>query len=483
MTDNGRTTPQAVEAAWAEIEPLMREAIGRDFDRWLEELQALCRIPSFSTSVAGLRDCAAALRAMLEPLGFAVEIDDLDGPDGPPIVVARRGANPDWPTLLIYGHFDVQPVDPVAAWTHPPFEPTVDGNLLYGRGTADDKGQFFSHLKALEALDRMGRPPAANLVLVLDSQEEVGSPQLERYVLANRAKLGADCVFYADGEAFPGNRVMVQHGNRGDCFLTLTLRSATRDAHSGTYGGVIPNAANQLVRFLASLVDDDGTVLIPGFYDNVRGPTDADRAVMARLPYDREEHLATFGLAREFGPAHLGHWEKIMFRPTLNVAGLSGGFQGAGTKTVIPSEASAKIDMRLVKDQTPDEIVEKVAAFAAARGLPHLEIERGMQYRPARTDPSHPFCALARAALARGFGQEPVVTPVIGGSNPNHIWMERLGLPMAEVSYGQHDCRMHAPDEHFRLDHFRAGILTSALVMTGFGRAGDVVRRRGEARA
>ncbi len=464
-----------IEAVWRDVLADLEADIDRHFQRYLEELKDLCRLPSLSADFAALRLCGGYLRDRLEALGFAATVEDIDGEGSAPIVLARRQYDEALPTLLIYGHFDVQPVDPEAAWTNPPFEPVAAGGFLYGRGTADDKGQFFAHLKAVEMLDRLAIGPVANLILVLDSQEEVGSPRLAAFVDSNRERLAADYVFYADGEAFVGNRVMVQHGSRGDCFLTIRHRTAVRDTHSGTYGGVVPNAANELVAFLATLVDRAGVVQILGFYDDVVPPDDADRAAMARLPHDQSAFERGLGLDRPFGSADFGHWEKIMFRPTLNIAGLKAGFQGAGTKTVIPCEATAKIDMRLVKNQTPDDIMAKFRNHADAMDMPDLEIEKGMQYLPARTRADHPYCRLVAKALGTAFDQEPVVAPVVGGSNPNHVWMEMLGLPMAEVSYGQYDCRMHAPDERFDLDHFCRGILTSAMVMTGVAQLGKPV--------
>lgn len=454
-----------IEALWRDHGPAMRQDVEANFGRYVAELQELCRIESVSADPDGLWQCARYLAERLAKLGFSAQIYAVGGEVGAPVVIAKRHVDASRPTLLIYGHFDVQPVDPIAAWTSPPFEPTVRDGFLYGRGTADDKGQFFAHLKAVEMIDRLSLGPLANLTLVLDSQEEVGSPHLAAFVDEHRDELVADFVFYADGEAFTGNRVMMQHGNRGDCFITITHTSAARDAHSGTYGGVLPNAANELVAFLATLVDAEGTVRIAGFYDNVVPPSAADREAMARLPYDRDPYLAEMGLAEEFGPAGLTHWEKIMFRPTLNIAGLTAGYQGKGTKTVIPCTASAKIDMRLVKNQTPEEILEKFRTHAAANGMGDLVIERGMQYLPARTAVDHPFGMMVGHALGLAFEQEPVVTPVVGGSNPNHVWMEMLGLPMAEVSYGQHDCRMHAPDERYDLANLKRGVLTSAMVM------------------
>lgn len=455
------------EQKWRSAAATFREDVDSNFNRYLEELKELCRIPSISADSGGLWDCARFLQTRLVDLGFDVSLGEAGGGYDVPVIIAKRHRNPQAPTLLVYGHFDVQPVDPLNAWTTPPFEPTERDGYLYGRGTADDKGQFFAHFKAIEMLDRLGIDDLANLTFILDSQEEVGSPRLAGFVEENRDSLSADYVFYADGEAFPGNRVMMQHGNRGDCFMTITHTAASRDAHSGTYGGVLPNAANELVAFLATLVDAEGTVQIPGFYDDIVPPTDADREAMARLPYDRENYLKEMGIDSEFGPEGLTHWEKIMFRPTLNIAGLTAGYQGKGTKTVIPCQASAKIDMRLVKNLTPEKVLAMFLAHAASHGMEGLEIELGMQYLPARTAVDHPFGKMVGTVLGIGFSQEPVVTPVVGGSNPNHVWMEMLGLPMAEVSYGQYDCRMHAPDECYALENFRNGIVTSALVFMG----------------
>lgn len=452
---------------WREAVPGIEADIAKYFNTYTEQLIALCRIPSVSSDSDGLTACAEHLTPLLESLGFSVEHHDTGQSHYAPLILAHRRNDPNRPTLLIYGHYDVQPAAPESDWTDPPFEPTIHGDLLYGRGTADDKGQFFCHFKAIECLDRLGIDEIPNLTIVLDSQEEIGSPRLAELVTENRSQFEADFVFCADGESFPGDRVALQHGNRGSCFVTVTHRTGNREVHSGVYGGVMRNAATELVAFLSTLVDDHGVVQIKGFYDDVLPPSDADRQALDRIPFDSAEFLKDMGVEREFGPPELSHWEKIMFRPTINIAGLSSGHQGEGSKTIIPCEASAKIDMRIVKNQSPEEILRLFRAHAEANGMPDLEIQLDMKYRPARSGIDTGFGLMVRQAVETGFPNPPVTVPVVGGSNPNYIWTEILGLPVVEATYAQADPRVHAPDERFSLGNFRSGILTSALVILG----------------
>ncbi|OGL69044.1 MAG: hypothetical protein A3J27_05330 [Candidatus Tectomicrobia bacterium RIFCSPLOWO2_12_FULL_69_37] len=439
--------------------------IDRNFGRFVEELAAVCRIPSVSAQKKGLDDCARHLVGAMKEIGLDARAMPMGGADNPPLVYGRLDAPGARRTLFIYGHFDVQPPEPLDAWDTPPFEPTLKDGRMYGRGTGDNKGQFLAHLKAVEALQRSGRGVPVNLRILLDPQEEIGSPMLEAFVTSHADLFRADFGYNADGNAAEGNVPLLSFGNRGSCYVEVRVRTARRDVHSGQFGGPMPNAAWRLVEFLQTLRDASGRPAIEGFFENVLPPTEADRRALAAIPFNKEAWKKEVGVAEEAGPPGMGYFEKIMFQPTLSICGLTSGYGGPGTKTVIPSQASAKIDMRLVKNQTPPEIFEKFRAHARRRGFGDLEAVQLLTYHPSKTPLDHPMSEAVIAAVREVFGKEPLLYPVTGGSNPSYIFNEILGIPMVKVPYGNYDEANHAPNENLDLDFFRRGIKTSAKVI------------------
>ena len=440
--------------------------VDRNLSRFLEEVEALCRIPSVSVRGENLGECAELLLAQMREIGLTAEILPMGGPQNPPLVYGRLDVPGARRTLFLYGHLDVQPAEPLEAWDIPPFEPQVRNGRMYGRGTSDNKGQFLAHLKAVEALQRAGQGVPVNLRILVDPQEEIGSPMLESFLSAHAELFRADFGYIADGGAGEGDRPIISFGNRGACYLEVRVRTARQDVHSGTFGGPMPNAAWRLVEFLGTLRDGEGRAAVKGFYDGVLPPTKAERAAMASLPFDALAWKREMGIGEEAGLPGLGHFEKIMFQPTLNLCGITAGYGGPGSKTVIPCEASAKIDMRLVKDQTPSDILRKFQAHARNRGFGDIEvIAHPFQYCPSKTPLGHPLSQVVIGAVGEAFGTEPLLEPVSGGSNPGHLFREKLGIPTVRVTYATADEGSHGPNENLSVDFFRKGILTTVKLM------------------
>jgi len=436
-------------------------ACERNRERDLADLFRLLAQPSISTQNIGVRECAALERELLQGAGLEARIFETAGH---PMVFGERAGPAGSPTLLLYGHYDVQPPEPLDAWDSPPFEPTVRDGRIWARGVGDNKGQHFAHVCALRAwMETVGDLPIGVKVL-LEGEEECGSPQIDAFVAANRALLAADLVVTADGPAHDDAHPQVEFGVRGMVYIELTARGASHDLHSGNWGGIAPNPAWALVQLLATMRDADGHVLIEGFSDDVRPLSKLARAAIAKIPLDQAGALAGIGVGELPPPREVPYFERLMARPTLNIAGFRSGYGGPGSKTIIPAEAVVKMDMRLVPDQDPDDVYAKVSAHVA-RHAPEVEIRRLGSMRPSHTPLDHPLAAPLRRAVARGFGAEPIDIPLVGGSLPDATWTETLGLPSFVVPYANHDEANHAPNENLMLERFYAGIRTTAALV------------------
>jgi acetylornithine deacetylase/succinyl-diaminopimelate desuccinylase-like protein len=442
------------------------QAIAADREAALEELKAFLRIPSVSGDPARRAEVRRAATWVAEHLrGLGCRVEVMETP-GHPIVYGEWTGAPGRPTLLTYGHYDVQPEDPVEGWTSPPFEPTVREGAIYARGAADDKGQVFIHLKAAEAWLHAERRLPVNLKFLIEGEEEVGSPNLEPFVAAEVGRLKADAVVISDtamlARGVPGLCV----GLRGIVYCQVDLRGPATDLHSGIFGGSVANPATILCRLLAGLTDERGRVTIPGFYDDVRPLTPAEREAFARLPFDEAAYREALGVPALDGEDGFTTLERRWVRPTFEVNGLHAGFTGVGSKTVLPAKAMAKVSMRLVPDQDPEKIVE---AFEATlkRLCPRsvtLTVTRMHGSRPWLMPTDHPAVQAAARALTRGFGREPVFIRE-GGSIPIVTTLtERLGAPILLLGFGLPDENAHAPDERLDLDNFSRGIQTVAYL-------------------
>lgn len=436
----------------------------RDAD--LEHLFTLLRQPSISAQNVGVAECADLELKLLQDAGLEAKLLPTSGH---PMVYGEWLGAPGKPTVLFYGHYDVQPADPLDLWESEPFEPEIRDGRIYCRGVADNKAQHFSHIAAIRAWMQAAGSLPVNVKVLLEGEEEVGSPHLDEVAETYGDLLKADLVYTSDGPVTNDQYPEIAFGVRGLLYVELRSTGPNRDLHSGHWGGVAPNPAWQLVRLLNTMVDEQNNVLIEGFYDEVLEPTPGARKAMEALPFDTQQTIAGIGIDRMVPPDELPYADRIMARPTLNIAGINGGYSGPGSKTIIPAKAMVKIDMRLVPEQTPDEIWEKVKAHVdayVARTGEDIELVRldgGML--PSFTQVEHPMAEVVRDAVEAGFGKRPIDIPLVGGSLPDAVWTKTLGMPSFLVPYGAPEQANHSPNESYRVERLWQGITTSATLL------------------
>jgi acetylornithine deacetylase/succinyl-diaminopimelate desuccinylase-like protein len=429
----------------------------------IAELSRLCAQPSVSAQGLGIKECAALVAEMLKKRGFAVEII---ATEGHPVVYAEaEGATEK--TLLFYNHYDVQPPEPLELWTTPPFEPTVRGGKLYARGVSDDKGHIQCRLAALDAVKAVTGSYPCRIKFVIEGEEETSSVNLEGFVKNHADKLKADACVWEFGGVNHEGRPAQYLGLRGICYVELSVKTGTLDAHSGLGGSIFANAAWRLVWALNSLKGQDERIRIPGFYDAVKPPSARDIELLAVLPDDSQDMLRRYGL-KGFLKGMTGGPElrrEEVFVPTCTICGLTSGYQGPGSKTVLPAEASAKVDFRLVPDQEPHDILAKLRKHLEAEGFSDVEVAYLGGEAPGRTDPDHPFVKLTLEAAREAYGQEPVVHPMVGGSGPNHVFLHTLNVPIVTAGVGYPGSQAHAPNENLVIDHFVTGTKHTARII------------------
>jgi acetylornithine deacetylase/succinyl-diaminopimelate desuccinylase-like protein len=440
---------------------------------FLEGLKAFLRIPSISAlseHKADIRRAAEFARDELRAAGMTVA--ELIEGDGNPLVYAEWLGAPGKPTILFYGHYDVQPPDPLEEWKSPPFEPEVRGDNIYARGSADDKGQVYIQIKAVEGLLKTtGRLPV-NVKFLLEGEEETGGEHIEAYVKTRPPRLAADAAVVCDTEMFAPELPTICVGLRGMVYYELFVQGADHDLHSGVYGGAAPNPILAIAEIVTALKNRDGHILIPGFYDRVAPPSDKEREAWARLPFDEKEYTTKEMGARELvGEPDVPLFERVWARPTLEVHGIRGGFTGEGAKTVIPARAVAKISTRLVGDQRVDEAIAQFKAAVAAatpRGVT-AEVKVLHLGEPSLTNPDNRFIHAAAGALKQTFGKDTVYIRS-GGSIPIvGVFDQYLGIPSVMMGFGLPDDNLHAPNEKFYLPNFYRGIETVARYLEILG--------------
>jgi acetylornithine deacetylase/succinyl-diaminopimelate desuccinylase-like protein len=427
----------------------------------LRSYEAFLRIPSISTLPERAADCRRAAEFVAGELtAMGIEHVEVSDTEGHPVVYG------DWlhatgaPTVVVYGHYDVQPVDPLELWDSPPFEPVVKNGRMLARGAADDKGQIHMHLRATEALLATRGKLPVNLRFVFEGEEESSSVHLDRWLEANRARLTADVAVISDTSFFEGNVPAITLGLRGIMYAQIDVTGSPLDLHSGSYGGSVENPANALARIIAALKGPDGRILIPGFYDDVVPLSDADRAAFAALPFDEEAYRTGIGVSALVGEAGFTTLERRGARPTLDVNGIWGGFQGEGAKTIIPAHAHAKVSCRLVTAQDPDRIYELLREFVERIAPPGATVAvRNLGGgRPSLTPMDHPATKATARAIERAFGRAPVYARE-GGSIPVCASFESiLGLPVVLAGFTNPDDNAHAPNESLVLDNYERGI-------------------------
>ena len=432
-------------------------------DSRLESYKALLRIPSISALPQHAADC----RATAEWIAADLRASGIEH-----VEVAETGGHPvvygDWlhaegaPTVIVYCHYDVQPVDPLDLWDSPPFEPVVVGNRILARGSGDDKGQLHAHLRATEALLATRGKLPVNLKFVFEGEEESGSENLERWLEAEQERLAADLVVVSDTGFFEGNRPAITIALRGLMYAQIDVVGTAVDLHSGGYGGAVQNPANALAGIIAALKGPDGRIRIPGFYDDVVPLTDEEHAAVAALPFDEETYRAHLGLLALVGEVGFSTLERRATRPTLDVNGLWSGFQGEGSKTIIPAHAHAKVSCRLVANQDSHRVFEQLQAYVEEISPPGVATTVRLlgTGQPIVTPIDHPATKAAARALAATFGQEPVYVRE-GGSIPVCASFVRiLGLPLVLLGFVPPDQQAHAPNEWMDLTNYETGIRT-----------------------
>ncbi|MBN1441810.1 MAG: dipeptidase [Planctomycetes bacterium] len=445
----------------------LREHVERNKDRWLEELIELLKIPSISNDAERAGDmsrCAGRVQEMLSEIGMEAEVVPTGGH---PIVYGERLKAPGRPTVLVYGHYDVQPPDPLDQWRHGPFEPTMEGEYLVARGSSDDKGQFHALLKGIETAIAVGGELPVNVKVLIEGEEEIGSPSLQPFIHEQRKRLACDAVLIADCSQFGIDMPAITYGLKGLVYLELIVRGPGKDLHSGSYGGSVANPANVLARMIAACQEPFGKVGIPGFYDDVRPLEAWEREEFARLPFDEEAFVKETGSPRAFGEEGYTTLERKWARPTFDVNGLVGGFTGKGAKTVLPAEARAKISMRLVPDQDPVKISRQARSFLEeiAPDTVQIEILDHHGARPVIVSREGKAVKAAVAAIERGFGRPPLFIRE-GGSIPVvNTFGEELGTDCLLLGLGLPDDNTHSPNERFRIvDYYRGMVAMAALL-------------------
>lgn len=446
----------------------MSDAMGfieREMDRFQEELFDFLRIPSISARsehAPDIHDAAAWVADRLREAGLESSV--METPGHPVVLGEWRGAGPDAPTLLIYGHYDVQPAEPLDEWLSPAFEPTVREGNVFARGASDDKGQLFLHIKALEAqLKGTGSLPV-NIVVVAEGEEEIGSPNLVPFVEAHRERLACDAVVISDSSMFAQGLPSLLFSLRGLAYFEIHVQGPATDLHSGTYGGAVVNPGNVLGDILASLKDASGRIAIPGFYDDVMDWDLDTREAIQALPFDLDEFKGEVGAPGLNGEAGFSLLERLWIRPTCDVNGILCGYTGEGAKTVLPARAMAKVSFRLVPNQTPEGVRKLLTAHVndLAPSEVKVRVEELHGGRPWKAALSGVFFEAARAALARAFDTAPVLTGE-GGSIPIVVdFQEILQAPVLLMGFAPPGANMHAPNEWIPLENFQKGIRAMA---------------------
>lgn len=441
--------------------------INTNRDRYLDELKDYLAIPSISAlpeHKEDVRRCAEWTADEMRRIGM--QNVRLEETPGHPIVYGDWLGAEGAPTILFYGHYDVQPVDPLDLWESPPFEATIRDGEIYARGSADDKGQVFMHFKAIEAhLKQNGKLPV-NMKVILEGEEEVGSKHLDDFIKSHKDALAADVVVISDSPMFDRGIPSICYGLRGLVYCQIDLRGTKSDLHSGSFGGAVANPNMVLAQILSQLKDKSGRIRIPGFYDDVKELREEERAEWKKLPFNETRYRKDLGAPKLFGETGYSTLERVWARPTVEVNGILGGFTGDGAKTVIPAVSMAKVSMRLVPNQDPDRIAELFEAYVKKIAPKTVEVKVTRMHggKPWMTDFDNPFVQAAGRAIEKGFGKTPVFNRE-GGSIPVvATFQEILGLPSVLFGVGLPDENAHAPNEKLDLNNFHGGVIASAYL-------------------
>lgn len=440
------------------------ERLEREKKKAVEDLVEILKIPSVSADPARKSDVRKAAEWLAAKMNAAGVKTEIKATAGNPIVYGESPGPKGAPTILIYGHYDVQPPDPLDEWESPPFEPVVKGGKVYARGSSDDKGQLLTHVRAIEAWLAEAKSLPITVKVILEGEEEISSINLPAFLRENREMLKCDVVVVSDTSQFAPGMPAITYGLKGIAYAEVRVQGPSADLHSGSFGGSVANPANVLAKMIAEMHDEKGRVAIPGFYDDVKPLEDWERKEYARLPFDDEEYKKITGVPALWGEEGYTTTERRWARPTLDVNGIWGGYQGEGGKTIIPARAGAKISMRLVPNQDPEKIAKLFAEHVRKAAPPSVRVEVIPMHggKPFLIDPKLPMFEKAALAIEKGFGKKPVFIRE-GGSIPiTQTFKEVLGADTLLLGWGQNDDRTHSPNERFDLEDFHRGTLASA---------------------
>ncbi len=440
--------------------------------RFLQELVELLKIKSISADPKYRDDVTKAANFLKDHLALlGADQVEIMATEGFPVVYAEKIVDPSLPTVLVYGHYDVQPADPLELWDSPPFEPVIKDGKIYARGSSDDKGQMFVHLKAFEVMIKTGKLPC-NIKYILEGEEEIGSPSLGTFVRKHRDKLAADVILISDTSIIANDTPSVTIGLRGLSYLDIEVTGANRDLHSGVYGGAVANPINVLCQMIASLMDEDRHITIPGFYDKVRVYSEEERQQLAKRPFDLSEYKRKLGIDDIMGEKGFSTIERTGIRPCLDVNGIWGGYTGEGSKTVLPAKAFAKISMRLVPDQDFEEISDlftKHFLSIAPKGV-KIKVTPHHGGQPALTPIDSTAYEAASCAFEDGWGKKPIPS-LEGGSIPIvALFQKELGVNCILMGFGLDEDAIHSPNESFGVINFFKGIETTIQMHHHFAR-------------
>ncbi|GMU96655.1 dipeptidase [Ignavibacterium album] len=445
--------------------------IDSNYDKYIEELKEFLKIPSISTLPEHSRDMQTAAAFVADKLKAAgmnkVEIFQTEGH---PLVYAEWLGAPGKPTVLIYGHYDVQPVDPIELWETPPFEPTIKGDNIYARGATDDKGQMFVHIKSVEAYFKTFGSLPLNVKFIIEGEEEIGSTNLTSFLKNNVDLLKADAVLISDTSLYDAGVPTITYGLRGLAYMEVEVVGPNRDLHSGTYGGAVPNPINILAEMIAKLKDKDGRIAITGFYKDVLKLTKEERQNFKALKFSEKEFAKSIGIKKPVGEKGYSVLERIWARPTLDCNGIFGGFTGQGAKTVIPSKATAKISMRLVPNQDPNKIAKLFTKYIKQIAPDYVNVKVTPLHGgyPVLAPLEHKATKAAARAMSKAFGKKTIYMRE-GGSIPIVVdFANRLKACPVLMGLGLDSENLHSPNEHFNLNHFKLGIKSSAYFLDEF---------------
>jgi acetylornithine deacetylase/succinyl-diaminopimelate desuccinylase-like protein len=441
----------------------MDEFINARMPKYIEEIARLCAQPSISSTGEGIRACASLIGDIFREHGIEFRI--FETPGNPIIIGTARGKSSR--TLLFYNHYDVQPAEPIELWNTPPFQPCVKQDAIYARGAKDDKGEFVARLAAVDAVLHTCDNLPCNITFLVDGEEESGSPNIAEFVRLHRSLLKADGAIWEEGGVEVGEKPSLLLGARGVLYVEMSVELMKSDAHSG-YAHALPNAAWYLQNALSNIKDRNERILIPGFYDQVREPTERELCAFDSWPNIEPILREQFGV-EDFLRGEKGNGlRRAVFKPTCNIAGFRSGYQGPGTKTIIPATAMAKVDFRLVPDQDPEDILAKLRDHLDRNGYKEVHLQVLGKMWPFMTPMDDPLVKLASKASVDVYGMEPLIGPIMGGSSPIYAVGYQLGIPVINPGIGYWDNRNHAPNEHIRIKDFLKGSQHIARIIHAF---------------